>query len=97
MPDRIRGSGGGVEDMAAIVSGRWGRVAQPLVAPSVRPATNCFCRTKKMTSVGRAITTDPAATRLKSVKNSPRRLLIELVTGNLSPDWSSTVAQKNSL
>ena len=41
--------------------------------------------------------TDPAATRLWSVKNSPRRLLNELVTGNLSPDCSSTVAQKNSL
>ena len=40
---------------------------------------------------------DPAATRLKSVKNWPRRLLIELVTGNLSPDCSRTVAQKNSL
>ena len=50
-----------------------------------------------MIRVGKAMTTEPAATRLLSVKNWPRRLLIELVTGNLSPDWSSTVAQKNSL
>ena len=48
-------------------------------------------------SGGRATIIDPAATRLLSVKNSPRRLFSELVIGNLSPLWSSTVAQKNSL
>ena len=40
---------------------------------------------------------EPADNRLASVKNVPFRLFSELVTGILSPDCSSTVAQKNSL
>ncbi len=60
--------------------------AHPLVAPSVRPETNCFCSRKKTIRVGIATTTDPAATRLLSVKNCPRRLFSELVIGNLFPD-----------
>ena len=40
---------------------------------------------------------DPAATRLVSAKNWPRRLFRALVTGSLSPLEMRTVAQKNSL
>ena len=34
--------------------------AHPLVDPRVRPATNCFCRTKKTMSTGSATSTEPA-------------------------------------
>jgi hypothetical protein len=73
------------------------RVGHPFVAPSVRPDTNCRWRMKNTTSVGNATSTDAADTRLSSVKNVPRRLLRELVIGNLSPVCMRTVAQKNSL
>jgi len=41
----------------------------PFVAPNVRPETNCFWSAKNTTSTGSATMTDPAATRLVSVKN----------------------------
>ena len=50
-----------------------------------------------MARVSTATISEPAATRLLSVKNWPRRLFSELVTGYLSPLCISTVAQKNSL
>ena len=68
-----------------------------MVDPRVSPDTNCFCSTKKTMSTGRATMIDPAATRLVSWKNCPRRLFSALVTGNFSPLDISTVAQKNSL
>ena len=47
---------------------------QPLVAPTVRPRMNCFCSSTYTTTVGAAIRTAPAATRLLSVKNPPSGL-----------------------
>ena len=58
--------------------------SQPLVDPRVRPETNCLWSTKNTISTGSATITDPAATRLVSVKNWPRRLFRALVIGNLS-------------
>ena len=60
-------------------------------------ATNCFCSTKKTTSVGSATMTEPAASRLLSVKNWPRRLFSALVIGHLSPVLHQHDAQKKSL
>ena len=70
-------------DPAPRMHGDGGR--HPLVDPRVSPETNCFCSTKNTISTGRATMIDPAATRLVSVKNWPRRLFSALVTGNLSP------------
>ena len=47
----------------------------PLFAPSVSPLTKCFWRTTNTRSVGSAVISAPAASRLLSVKNSPWRLL----------------------
>jgi hypothetical protein len=41
--------------------------------------------------------TEPAASRLLSVKNSPRRLFSAEVIGRLSPVFISTSAQRKSL
>ena len=84
--------GADAERVSAIRASR-----QPFVDPRVSPDTNCFCRTKKTISTGSATMTEPAATRLVSVKNCPRRLFSALVMGNLSPREINTVAQKNSL
>ena len=41
----------------------------PLFAPRVRPLTNCFWSRTNTTSVGTAVNSAPAASRLLSVKN----------------------------
>src|SRR4029453_11333690 len=74
-----------------------GDPGHPFFAPSVRPLTNCFCRSTKTSTVGRAMRTEAAEIRFVSVKKVPCRLVIEEVIGRLSPVLMSTCAQRKSL
>ena len=62
------------EDLQVARTMRAGAWVSPWSIPRVRPETNCFCSTKNTISTGSATMIDPAATRLVSVKNCPRRL-----------------------